>query len=174
MLYNGKKGEIMASKKHSKPWNLGKTGLEAGWTPQRREHQRRLQTQWLEEHPEHFANRGGPSTWKTGPDPEVRQHYYRFLKARNQARFWQQPWTLKWEDYLDLFKTAPGEWSRDAGALNLVRVDTRKGWHIWNVQLMTRIDAMRRPTKGRHRIRPRGLHSNSVQDPNTGKWSRRK
>jgi hypothetical protein len=56
-------------------------------------------------------------------------------------------------------KTAPGEWSRDAEALNLARIDTSEGWHIWNVKLMRRIDAMRRPTKGRKRVRPAGLGS---------------
>ena len=95
----------------------------------------------------------------TGPDPEIRDHRRRWSRARAQARFWQQEWTILWEDYLDLLKTAPGEWSRDAEALNLTRVDTRQGWHIWNVKLMRRIDAMRRPTRGKKRIRPPGLGS---------------
>jgi len=145
----------------STPWNKGKTGLEAGWTPQRREHQRQLQREWLKAHPDSPVGQPGPRpwAWRVGPDPEVRRHRRRFCMARSQARFWGQEWTILWDDYLDLFKTAPGKWSRDANALNLVRVDTREGWHIWNVQLMTRIDAMRRPTRDRHRIRPPGQHS---------------
>ena len=145
--------------KGATPWNRGKTGLEAGWTPERRQHQSRLQREWMRANPDKGFARSGPEAWKTGPDPEVRRHYYRFLRAKAQARFWQQEWTILWEDYLDLFKTAPGEWSRQAEALNLTRIDTREGWHVWNVRLMRRIDAMRRGTRGRKRIRPKGLGS---------------
>ena len=99
-----------------------------------------------------------PERWRTGPDPEVRQHRYRFLKSRAQAKFWSQPWTILWEDYLDLWKTAPGEWSRANDALNLVRIDTAEGWHIWNVKLMRRIDAMHRRSTNR-RVRPKGQGS---------------
>ena len=149
----------MPFKPKTVPWNRGKTGLEAGWTPERRLHQSRLQTEWMRANPDNGFARSGPEVWKFGPDPEVRRHRYRFLRARAQAKFWQQPWTILWEDYLDLLKTAPGEWSRRAEALNLTRIDTDEGWHIWNVQLMKRIDAMRRPTRMKKRIRPKGLGS---------------
>ena len=145
--------------KGATPWNRGKTGLEAGWTEERRQHQSRLQREFMRANPDKGFSRAGPESWKTGPDPEVRRHYYRFLRAKAQARFWQQEWTILWEDYLDLFKTAPGEWGRTKDNQNLTRVDTSEGWHVWNVRLMRRIDAMRRGTRGRKRITPKGLGS---------------
>jgi len=143
------------------PWNKGKQGIEAGWTQERREHQSRLQSEFMRANPQYgFGARSGPEVWKTGPDPEVRRHYYRFLRARAQARFWRQEWTIIWEDYLDLYKTAPGPWGgRDANALHLARRDTSQGWHIWNVHVVNRGESMRRSTKNKRRITPAGLGS---------------
>jgi len=153
----------MPFKDGNRPWNQGKRGLEAGWTPERRQWAADQQRERIRLNPDKYScmTRSGPQphTWITGPDPAIKQHRLRWSRARAQAKFWSQEWTLKWEDYLDLLKTAPGEWSRDANALNLTRVDTEEGWHIWNVRLMTRIDAMHRPTKDKHRIRPKGLGS---------------
>ena len=153
----------MAFKKNDRPWNKGLTGLEAGWTAERRKWASDLQRERIQANPGkyHIMHRSGPQphTWLTGPDPEIKEHRRRWSRAQAQARFWQQEWTISWEDYLDLFKTAPGEWSRDSEALNLARIDTREGWHIWNVRLMKRIDAMRRPTRGKKRIKPKGLGS---------------
>jgi len=137
------------------PWNKGLKGLEAGWTPERRAHQSRLQREYIKRNPI-------PRRLSTivGPDPEVQRHYYRWLRAKAQARFWAQEWTIIWEDYLDIFKTAPGRWGgRDGDALHLARRDTRQGWHLWNVHLVKRGESMRRSTRGRKRIRPRGLGS---------------
>lgn len=130
-------------------WNKGKTGLAAGWTEARRQHQSRLMAQWRKDYPD--CNK--TIQYKVGPDPEVQKHYYRFLRSRCQARYWQQEWTISWEDYLDFFKTAWGKWGRNTrkGAnpsrddhLNLTRVDTRQGWHLDNVRLMPRTEAMQR------------------------------
>jgi len=137
------------------PWNKGKRGIEAGWTPERRAHQSRLQREYIKRHPI-------PRRISTivGPDPEVQRHYYRWLRAKAQARFWRQEWTIIWEDYLDLFKTAPGRWGgRDGDALHLARKDTAEGWHLWNVHLVNRGQSMRRSTKGKRRIRPAGMGS---------------
>ena len=144
----------------NRPWNKGLSGEAAGWTAERRQRASERQRERVLANPDkyHIMHRSGPQpdTWITGPDPEVKAHRLRWSRSRAQARFWRQEWTISWEDYLDLLKTAPGKWSRDADALNLTRVDTRKGWHIWNVRLMKRIDAMRRPTKGKQRVRPPG------------------
>ena len=141
------------------PWNRGKRGLEAGWTPERRRLASERQKKWLRDHPTQLWN-SGPEYWLTGPDPEVRRLRVRFNRMRAQARFWSQEWTLKWEDYLDIFKTAPGRWGgREGDALHLARIDTDEGWHIWNVHLVNRGESMRRSTKGKRRIKPAGLGS---------------
>jgi len=158
------------------PWNKGKRGIEAGWTDERRKKASRRQKARIQRDPLKFYAmfRSGPQPhlWRTGPDKEVRQHYYRFLKARNQARFWAQEWTILWEDYLDIYKTMTGRWSRKKRDMNLVRIDTSEGWHLWNVELMKRSKAMRRKSTNK-RITPKGLHSRSIKDPKTKKWRRR-
>ena len=143
-----------------RPWNRGKTGLEAGWTPERRQRQAELQREWLRDHPEHpFGNPGGPDNWITGPDPDVRRLRYRFLRARSQARFWHQEWRLTWDEYLAIYRES-GEWGgRGMRDLNLTRVDTTQGWWVANVRLVPRGQAMRRRTRGRKRSRPPGLGS---------------
>jgi hypothetical protein len=143
----------------NEPWNKGKKGLEAGWTKARRKRASEMQKAWLKANPDNLLNIKGPrpQIWATGPDPLVREVRYRYSRSKAQAKFWGQKWTLKWEDYLDFYKTAPGKWSRDMEDLNLARIDTDHGWHIWNVKLMPRKEAMTRPTKGKKRIKPKGL-----------------
>ena len=126
-------------------WNKGKTGLEAGWTPERRRVASERQRAWCKANPNaNFFKYDKTSRWKTGPDPEVRKHYYRFLRMRCQARYWCQEWTILWEDYLDLLKSSSVKWGRTKESHNLVRINTQDGWHLSNVQLMNRQEAMRR------------------------------
>jgi len=126
-------------------WNKGKTGLAAGWTPERRAKASARQKAWCVENPKSsFFQYDRQSRWKTGPDPEVRAHYYRFLRMRCQARYWCQDWTIKWDDYLALLRDSSGKWGRTMGSINLVRLDTLKGWHMDNVQLMERSESLNR------------------------------
>ena len=140
------------------PWNKGKTGEAAGWTPKRRKSQSKRQKAWIKAHPESPLGAWGPQpqSWLTGPDPEVQAHRLRWSRMKAQAKFWEQEWTIGWEDYLDLYKTATGVWGNLKKHYNLTRVDTRQGWHLHNVQMMTRGEAMCRKTKGRKRIVPAG------------------
>lgn len=154
----------MPFKRNNRPWNRGLRGLEAGWTPERRQRASELQRERILEDPDkyHIMHRSGPQpdTWITGPDPEIKEHRLRWSRARAQARFWRQEWSILWEDYLDIYKTAPGRWGgRDGDALHLARRDTAEGWHIWNVHLVNRGQSMRRSTRGKKRIRPAGLGS---------------
>ncbi len=146
-------------KKGNTSWNKGKTGLAAGWSDERRRLASVKQKQWCKDNPNaNFFKYDKTKRWKTGPDPEVRKHYYRFLRMRCQAKYWNQEWTIIWEDYLDLLKSSSGKWGRHKDNINLVRRDTTKDWHIDNVQLMNRGESMRR--------------SRSI-DPKTGKTIRR-
>lgn len=142
------------------PWNKGKTGEAAGWDEVRREIASEKQKERIKQQPSKyyvmFRSGSQPHTWLTGPDPEVKAHRLRWNRMKAQAKFWSQEWTISWEDYLDLYKTATGLWGRQKHNYNLTRVDTSQGWHIWNVQMMTRGEAMCRKTKGRKRIVPAG------------------
>ena len=125
-------------------WNKGKTGLEAGWTPERRRLASEKQKKWIRENPTKQFWKFNKGVWKTGPDPEVRKHYYRYMRMKCQARYWCQEWTIIWEDYLDILKSSSVKWGRTKDTTNLVRINTEDGWHLYNVQLMNRRDAMRR------------------------------
>ena len=98
-----------------------------------------------------------PQRWITGPDPVVKALRRRWLLAKNQARFWSQEWALDWDTYRDLLLDHADQLGRSGDSLNLVRRDTDLGWTLHNVQVRERQEAMQRPTKGRHRIRPKGL-----------------
>ena len=156
------------------PWNKGLTGLAAGWDEARRLRASKAQKRRIKLRPKRYQmllrKVPRPKDWLTGPDNAVHRHYYRFLRAKAQAKFWKQTWTLKWEDYLDIFKSMIGKWGRKMKDMNLARIDTTQGWHIWNVQLMTRTEAMSRLTKGKNRIKPKGLGSKSKGIV----WQRRK
>lgn len=126
-------------------WNKGKTGLEAGWTPERRKRAAEKQRQWIRDNPSRAQFwKFKKGVWKTGPDPEVRRHYYRYMRMVCQARYWCQEWSIKWEDYLDLLKSSSAKWGRTKDSMNLVRINTQDGWHLSNVKLMNRQEAMRR------------------------------
>lgn len=155
-------------------WNKGKTGLEAGWTKKRRRLASIKQKAWCKANPNaNFFKYDRKNRWKTGPDPEVRDHYYRFLRMKCQARFYKQEWTILWEDYLDIMKTSDGKWGRTLDSVNLCRLDTAQGWHLDNVKLMNRYESMHRKTRNK-RIKPKGRYSKSIKDPNTGKYRRKK
>ncbi len=126
-------------------WNKGKTGIAAGWSDERRRQASIKQRAWCRANPNsNFFKYDSQSRWKTGPDPEVRKHYYRFLRMRCQAKYWCQEWTILWEDYLDLLKSSSAEWGRSKDSMNLVRTNTQEGWHLSNVTLMNRQQAMKR------------------------------
>ncbi len=119
--------------------------MAAGWTPERRRVASERQRAWCKANPNaNFFKYDKTSRWKTGPDPEVRKHYYRFLRMRCQAKYWCQEWSILWEDYLDLLKSSSAKWGRTKDSHNLVRINTQDGWHLSNVQLMNRQEAMRR------------------------------
>ena len=144
-------------KKKQIPWNKGLKGEAAGWTEERRQEYRDRQIAWLKANPtKGFQPGKRPGLWKTGKNPRVRKLYYRFLKARNQAKFWKQPWNITWPQYFKLDKKCKGNWSRANNHKNLCRIDTSKGWTLKNVQFMTRQRAMERETTNR-RVRPAGL-----------------
>lgn len=147
----------MPFKKSNRPWNKGLKGKAAGWTEERRQEYRDRQIAWLKANPtKGFQPGARPNIWKTGKNPRVRKHYYRFLKARNQAKFWKQVWRITWPQYLTLYKTLKGNWSRANNHKNLCRIDTSKGWTLKNVCFMTRQRAMERVTDNK-RVRPKGL-----------------
>ena len=146
----------MPFKNGNTPWNKGLKGdPRNGWTDERRaEMSRKMRERYKDMGPQ-------PHRWLF---PEhLRQHRYRFLRAKAQAKYWCQSWNITWAEYVQLFEECEGVWGRNSGELggkdthiNLVRINTLKGWQMENVKLMERDTAMRRP-------RPKDEHGNFIK-----------
>ena len=147
----------MPFKNGNTPWNKGLKGdPRNGWNDERRQHMSDLMR-------ERYKDMGPqPHRWLF---PEhLRQHRYRFLRARAQAKYWCQPWDITWEQYVKLYEQCEGTWGRNTGGrtyskdthINLVRINTQKGWQMDNVRLMERDTAMRR-------VRPKDAKGNFIR-----------
>ena len=135
----------MPFKNGNVPWNKGLRGdPRNGWTPERRKMMSDLMRDKYKDM--------GPQPQRWIVPGHLRQHRYRFLRARAQAKYWCQPWSITWEQYVELYEQCKGVWGRNTGGrthskdthINLVRINTQKGWQMDNVKLMERDIAMRR------------------------------
>jgi hypothetical protein len=80
-----------------------------------------------------------PHVWKH-PNPYQHQQFVPFLRARSQAHFRKEEWTLTEEDWFELWSD-PADWNNRGKAKDnvcLARRDLDEGWHIWNVEIITR------------------------------------
>jgi len=84
-----------------------------------------------------------PHLWKTGQDQKVRTCHKRFVLARNQARYWNQEWSITWEEWLAF--TLPYQIGGiKKNSLNVCRKDRTKGWHIDNIDILSRENSYKR------------------------------
>ena len=82
-----------------------------------------------------------PHRWVCGPDPELHKMYSPCLKAKAQAMYRGEEWTLTFEEFAELWK---GQWQfrgRDTDDLCMTRTDIQKGWHRDNCEIVTRREA---------------------------------
>jgi hypothetical protein len=70
-------------------------------------------------------------------DPWHRQLRYKFLRARAQAKFWNQEWQLTWDEYLEIMRSNTNH-GRDMDNINLCRKDTDGAWSRDNCELIPR------------------------------------
>lgn len=75
--------------------------------------------------------------WKTGQSIDLKVCRKRWLLARCQARYWNQEWSISWEEWQDitLNKNVGGT---TPNSFNVCRIDPQKGWHKDNVMIMPR------------------------------------
>jgi hypothetical protein len=102
----------------------------------------------LKGQPDRRITRTGPrpERWAM-QDPETRTLYYKFLRARVQARYWCQEWQLSWPEYREFFRSVPWQNTnrRASASLNLCRINKAGVWSVKNCAIMTRQAAMSRP-----------------------------
>jgi len=129
------------------PWNKGLKGdPRNGWTPERR----KAMSEFMREK---YKDMGPRYDRREYPDPVVRAHRYRFLRARAQAKYWRQQWLITWPEFLDLMQRMPGPVGRRMEDWNITRCDTKQGWSVNNVRYMQRKDATSRANCGVRRQR---------------------
>ena len=87
------------------PWNKGLRGdPRNGWTAERRKMMSDLMRDKYKDM--------GPQPQRWIVPGHLRQHRYRFLRARAQAKYWCQPWDITWEQYVELYEQCKGKgWS---------------------------------------------------------------
>lgn len=139
------------------PWNKGLKGdPRNGWTEERRQMMSELMRERYKDM--------GPQPHRWIVPAHLRQHRYRFLRAKAQAKYWCQSWSITWDEYVQLYEQCKGVWGRNSGGkgitkdthINLVRINTQKGWQMDNVRLMERDTAMRR-------VRPKDKNGNPIK-----------
>ena len=138
----------MPFKNGNTPWNKGLKGdPRNGWTQERRDRMSAIMRERYKDM--------GPQPHRWIVPAHLREHRYRWSRAKAQAKYWCQPWSLTWEQYVALYEQCEGEWGRNQRRkgdgelgkdrhINLARINTLKGWHLGNVTLMVRDEAMRR------------------------------
>jgi hypothetical protein len=74
------------------------------------------------------------------PDPVDNKLFMDCMRARAQAAYFSQEWTIGEDDYIHLWRT--NNLYKEKGRANhqycLVRKDYEKGWTLDNVQIITR------------------------------------
>lgn len=98
-----------------------------------------------------------PEIWKSGPDPVHHRLFNDCQRARAQAWYRGEEWTITEQQYIDLwlYNDSHLRKSRTKDGLCLSRIDLEKGWHLDNVEIIERRESMRRsgrvgPKRGHH------------------------
>jgi len=83
-----------------------------------------------------------PWSWKSGPDEVDHRLYVDCQRARAQAKFRNEEWTITEEEYIGLWRQGDQYLykGRTPSDLCLVRVDPEGSWSLDNVQIITRLD----------------------------------
>lgn len=85
-----------------------------------------------------------PHRWKSGPDPKRHALYTPWLKARAQANYREEGWTITFDEFAEMWD---GQWhlrGRDGPDLCMCRKDSEKPWSRDNCEIVTRIEVNKR------------------------------
>lgn len=87
-----------------------------------------------------------PNNWVSGPDLLTHDMYYAWQKHRAQANYRNEPHRLTWEDWQEIWSN-PTDFQnrgRQPEDLTLTRIDDDGAWEISNVEVMTRLEQLRK------------------------------
>jgi hypothetical protein len=76
------------------------------------------------------------------PDPVDHKLFSDWMRARAQAHYMNQEWTITEDDYIELWRTNDRylKKGRSNDEFCLVRIDYDLGWHLDNVKVITRLE----------------------------------
>ena len=81
-----------------------------------------------------------PWQWMFPNDPLTKDAYYKYLRAKAQAKFRMEPWDLTW-DYWWALWTKSGQWLNRSNVKSgycMSMTDRELGWVQNNVEIITR------------------------------------
>ena len=84
-----------------------------------------------------------PSAWKTGPDPVRHAKYVAWMRAKAQANFRDEIWTLTFEEYEAKWGDLWSLRGRAGDAKILTRIDPDGAWSVDNTHIIRRGDFVR-------------------------------
>ena len=86
-----------------------------------------------------------PHTWLIGPDPIDHKLYTDCQRARAQARFRREEWTITEQEYIEMWRKDDRylKKGRTRESLCLTMQNSSLGWHVDNVEFITRIEHFR-------------------------------
>ena len=87
-----------------------------------------------------------PQSWYAGPDPVDHKLYIDCQRARAQAWFRGEQWSITEQEYIQLWREDDRylRKGRGTGSLCLIRIDITDGWRLANVEIIERQKHFRR------------------------------
>jgi len=80
-----------------------------------------------------------PEEWIVGPDNDLRNKYYAYLKHRAQCKFRKEDYSLTWDDWCELWTDELWEQrGRGRNDMILTRAVFSEGWHMGNCTIQDR------------------------------------
>ena len=87
-----------------------------------------------------------PDSWRSGSDLVMHDMYYAWLKHKSQAAYRNEAYSLSWEEWQTVWGNPVNFLNRGRKPedLTITRIDDDGAWDIDNVQLMTRLEQLRK------------------------------
>jgi hypothetical protein len=87
-----------------------------------------------------------PNNWISGPDILTHDMYYAWHKHRAQANFRKEAYDLTWDDWMTIWANPIDFQNRGRSPedLTLTRIDDDGDWTMANVEVITRLEQLRK------------------------------
>ena len=79
-----------------------------------------------------------PHLWVTGTDPAIRKQYYAWHRARAQAHYRNEVWTLSFIEFKEVWGCNWDRRGRHPDQLQMIRLDFLAPWSFENVAVVDR------------------------------------